>query len=173
MNYLKKTYNIKNLAKKSFISYSNINTASIKKEKITMSSKGINKFEYVRKFELMDKLLPNCWIVIRLDGKGFHKFSDKHNFKKPNDKRALDLMTQSAKEVMNEFRDVVLAYGQSDEYSFVLKKNTDLYARRSAKITTNFVSLFASSYTMHFSSFFEGRFILWNLLFKSQPPQSI
>ena len=32
-----------------------------------------SKFEYVRQFELPDSCLPNCWIVVRVDGKGFHK----------------------------------------------------------------------------------------------------
>ena len=31
------------------------------------------KFEYVKQFELDDTLLPGCWIVVRLDGKGFTK----------------------------------------------------------------------------------------------------
>jgi len=30
-----------------------------------------SKYEYVRKFELADALLPDCWIVVRVDGKGF------------------------------------------------------------------------------------------------------
>jgi len=30
-------------------------------------------------------------------------------------------------EVLREFGDIVLAYGESDEYSFVFKKNTTLY----------------------------------------------
>ena len=36
-----------------------------------------SKFEYVRGMEQEDKLLPNTWIVVRIDGKGFHKFSGK------------------------------------------------------------------------------------------------
>jgi len=32
-----------------------------------------SRYEYVRNFELDDKLLPGCWIVIRVDGKGFTK----------------------------------------------------------------------------------------------------
>lgn len=44
-----------------------------------------SRFEYVREFELDDRILPNCWIVVRIDGKGFHKFTDKHEFDKPND----------------------------------------------------------------------------------------
>jgi hypothetical protein len=30
-----------------------------------------SKYEYVKDYELEDTLLPNCWIVVRLDGKGF------------------------------------------------------------------------------------------------------
>jgi tRNA(His) guanylyltransferase len=32
-----------------------------------------SRFEYVKSFELGDSLLPGCWIVIRLDGRGFTK----------------------------------------------------------------------------------------------------
>ena len=30
-------------------------------------------YEYVRKFEANDSCLLNTWIVVRLDGKGFHR----------------------------------------------------------------------------------------------------
>lgn len=49
---------------------------------------------------------------------------------KPNDDRALVLMQRCAESVMNEFKDVVIAYGQSDEFSFVLKKTTTQFSRR-------------------------------------------
>ena len=32
-----------------------------------------SKFEYVRQFEVDDPCLPNCWVVVRIDGKAFHK----------------------------------------------------------------------------------------------------
>ena len=32
-----------------------------------------SKFEYVRQFETEDRLMPNCWIVVRVDGKAFHR----------------------------------------------------------------------------------------------------
>lgn len=32
-----------------------------------------SRFEYVKTFEQDDRLLRDCWIVIRLDGKGFTK----------------------------------------------------------------------------------------------------
>lgn len=44
------------------------------------------------------------------------RFSDKHAFEKPNDIRALHLMDRAAKSVMDELGDVVLAFGESDEY---------------------------------------------------------
>lgn len=113
-----------------------------------------SKYEYVKQFESDDHCLPNCWMVVRLDGKGFHKFSDCHEFEKPNDKRGLDLMTKSAVCVMEEFKEIILAYGESDEYSFVFRKNTNLYKRRSSKILTNVCSLFASSFVFYWTDFF-------------------
>ena len=44
------------------------------------------------------------------------RFSDSHEFEKPNDANALKLMNRCAEEVMKEFQDLILAYGQSDEY---------------------------------------------------------
>lgn len=32
-----------------------------------------SKFEYVRNFETDDTCLRNCYIVVRLDGRNFHK----------------------------------------------------------------------------------------------------
>ena len=34
-----------------------------------------SRFEYVKKFEIDDQILPHCWIVVRLDGKGFTKYA--------------------------------------------------------------------------------------------------
>jgi len=48
------------------------------------------------------------------------RFSAKYNFEKPNDRRALDLMNAAAKAVMSEHPDIVIGYGVSDEYRFVL-----------------------------------------------------
>jgi tRNA(His) 5'-end guanylyltransferase len=33
-----------------------------------------SKYEYVKGFELDDSLLPDCFIVVRIDGKGFTKW---------------------------------------------------------------------------------------------------
>nr|CAG4651210.1 EOG090X0AR4 [Simocephalus serrulatus]SVE94413.1 EOG090X0AR4 [Simocephalus serrulatus] len=113
-----------------------------------------SKFEYVRLFESEDRCLPNTWIVVRVDGKGFHKFSAEHNYEKPNDIRSLSLMTHAATSVMEEFKDICLAYGQSDEYSFIFRKETQAYSRRSSKLSTNVCSLFTSAFVYHWSEHF-------------------
>ena len=113
-----------------------------------------SKFEYVKRFEELDTCLPNCWIVVRIDGHNFHSFSSKHDFKKPNDDGALKLMSHCAQEVMKEFRDIVVSYGQSDEYSFIFKRKTTQFSRRKSKLITNIVSLFSSSYVFHWRTYF-------------------
>ncbi|EDX05090.1 GD21976 [Drosophila simulans] len=130
-----------------------------------------SRFEYVKSFEQDDSILPNVWIVIRIDGKKFHKFSKTHDFEKPNDENALNVMNAAATAVMQEFRDIVLAYGQSDEYSFVFRKETAAFKRRSAKLLTYVTSLFSSSYVMQWSKWmnlplayapcFDGRVVLY------------
>lgn len=100
-----------------------------------------SKFDYVREFEQEDCLLPNSWIVVRVDGRNFSKFSEMHGFLKPNDLAALDLMNRAAIMVMEDFREIVIAYGQSDEYSFVFRKDTILFKRRGNLLGRNLLSL--------------------------------
>ncbi|KAI9286995.1 Thg1 C terminal domain-containing protein [Umbelopsis sp. AD052] len=113
-----------------------------------------SRYEYVKQFELDDSALPGTWMVVRIDGRGFHGFTDMHKFEKPNDLRAIHLMNRAALEVVRNIRDIIIAYGQSDEYSFVLPASSTLYSRRISKITSTIVSLFASNYTMHWAEYF-------------------
>lgn len=127
-----------------------------------------SKYEYVRNFESEDKMLPNCWIVVRIDGRSFHKFSQKHNFQKPNDIRALSLMNRAAVAVMEEFKDISIAYGQSDEYSFVLRKDSTLYNRRSCKVMSYINSLFSSSYVFFWHHYFKDQKLKYPPCFDSR-----
>ncbi|KAG0001898.1 hypothetical protein BGZ80_003898 [Entomortierella chlamydospora] len=113
-----------------------------------------SKYEYVKEFETDDRLLRNVYILVRVDGKGFHKFSAAHQFTKPNDVRALNLMNHAARSVMHELDDILLAFGESDEYSFLFRKSTDLYQRREAKIVSTVVSLFTSAYVYYWGDYF-------------------
>ncbi|KAF8577581.1 tRNAHis guanylyltransferase [Ramaria rubella] len=113
-----------------------------------------SRFAYVKSFELPDPLLPNTFLVARLDGHAFHRFSETHAFVKPNDERALQLMDHAARAVMEEYRDIVLAFGESDEFSFMLRKSCTLYNRRASKIITTLTSLFTASYVMLWPRYF-------------------
>lgn len=53
-----------------------------------------SRFQYVKKFELSDALLPDTYLVTRLDGHRFTKFTSDHGFTKPNDERGLLLMAE-------------------------------------------------------------------------------
>ncbi|KHN09345.1 Putative tRNA(His) guanylyltransferase [Glycine soja] len=112
--------------------------------------------EYVRSFEFDSKLMPSTWIVVRIDGCHFHRFSEIHEFVKPNDDRALNLMNLCAVAVLEKFwEDIVFAYGVSDEYSFILKKATNLYQRRANTIISAIVSFFTSTYVRRWKNFFQ------------------
>ncbi|KAK8061541.1 tRNA(His) guanylyltransferase [Apiospora phragmitis] len=104
-----------------------------------------SKFEYVKDFERPDYLLPNTWLVVRIDGKGFTKLCAKYGFEKPNDKRALDLMNAAAKAVMTDIPDIIVGYG--------LRIPQDLHPIRQKRVST------FSAYYVH----------LWSTYFPDMP----
>ncbi|TPX56348.1 hypothetical protein PhCBS80983_g04578 [Powellomyces hirtus] len=112
-----------------------------------------SKFEYVKQFEQHTTVLPNTFLVVRLDGHSFHRFTATHKFVKPNDERCLHLMSHAAKHVMETYPDVTLAYGQSDEFSFVLRRRTTLFKRREAKIASTLCSLFTAAFVCAWGTF--------------------
>lgn len=116
-----------------------------------------SKYDYVRQYEEAtdQRLLRGCFLVVRVDGQSFHEVSKKYHFTKPNDKRCLDLMATAARAVMHDyFPDVVVSYGQSDEFSFVFRKSTMCYTRRMCKFTSALPSLFTSSFVRNWARFF-------------------
>ncbi|EIN03965.1 tRNAHis guanylyltransferase [Punctularia strigosozonata HHB-11173 SS5] len=132
-----------------------------------------SRFSYVKNYEIADPLLPGTFILARVDGRAFHRFSTEHEFTKPNDERALNLMNCAARGVMTEFNDIILAFGESDEFrhrSFFA--STSLYNRRMSKILTALTSIFTSMYMFHWAEHFpqkalkyppsfDGRIILY------------
>ena len=112
------------------------------------------QYAYVRTHELPDPVPPSNFIVIRLDGRAFTKLCSKYDFAKPNDLRALELMNAAAVEVVRSLPDIVLAYGQSDEYSFVFGEDTRLFERRAMKLVSTVVSTFTAEYCMLWTQHF-------------------
>ena len=54
-----------------------------------------------------------------MSGPYVFSFSDTHNFSKPNDERALKLMDHAAQALMHEYPDIVLGFGESDEFRYL------------------------------------------------------
>ena len=101
------------------------------------------------------KFRRNMYIIVRIDGHKFHKFSAEHEFHKPNDKRALDLMVDSAKQVLRTYKgDIPLAYGHSDEFSFLVRSTSSLFSRRVHKINSMILVVFATHYNTNWDRFF-------------------
>uniref|UniRef100_A0A1D1XWU3 tRNA(His) guanylyltransferase n=1 Tax=Anthurium amnicola TaxID=1678845 RepID=A0A1D1XWU3_9ARAE len=98
-----------------------------------------SEYEYVREQERDDRLPMFNWIVVRIKGSDFRRFSEIHGFEKPNDERALSLMNSCVISVLEQFPDIVFAYGFSDEYSKILSLS---------------ISFFTSVYVMKWKMFF-------------------
>ena len=72
---------------------------------------------------------------------------------------------------MKSYGDCALAIGESDEYSFVFKRKTTLFNRRSTKILTTIVSQFTAMYLFYWPQFmktslqyppsFDGRIVVY------------
>ncbi|OII74641.1 uncharacterized protein cubi_00194 [Cryptosporidium ubiquitum] len=117
-----------------------------------------SKYEYIKTYEQPIRIVKNCWFVVRIDG---HSFHEDHKFQKPNDKQGLDLMNRCAENVMKNLGDIVISYGQSDEFSFIFRRKTDLWNRKSDKILTNVVSLFTSSFVFYWDNYFPNTKLLY------------
>jgi tRNA(His) 5'-end guanylyltransferase len=76
------------------------------------------KQEYYR--SLTDyRLLPNAYVIVMLDGRGFSK-KVKNKFRKPFDERFVNAMNETAKYLCENISGCKFAYVQSDEISLVL-----------------------------------------------------
>ncbi len=63
-------------------------------------------------------------------------------------------MNYAATHVVQSIPDITIAYGVSDEFSFVFHRSTTLFERRKDKIVTTVVSAFTAAYVMGWEQFF-------------------
>ena len=94
-------------------------------------------------------------IVIRIDGRAFHQFTK--SLERPYCRRLADALDQAALKLCGEMIGCLFAYGQSDEYSFVL---TDIDPPDAALWfdgnVQKIVSVSASIFTAAFNRAFES-----------------
>jgi tRNA(His) guanylyltransferase len=80
------------------------------------------------------RVLPMAWPVLRVDGRGFTKLSERH-FERPFDLRFHDLMMKTAEALLVELHGV-FAFSESDEISVLLPADTQLFDREVEKLVS-------------------------------------
>jgi hypothetical protein len=73
------------------------------------------------------RLPPGAWVILRLDGRSFSRFTETH-FDKPFDSRFHDLMVRTAQAVQEDLHGLY-AYTESDEISVLLPRTWNLFDR--------------------------------------------
>ncbi|PTT29914.1 guanylyltransferase [Chryseobacterium sp. HMWF028] len=82
-------------------------------------------------------ILPENFIVVRLDGKGFTKLTkEKLSLEKPFDKKFSDVMVDTTKYLFNIGFKVIYGYTQSDEISLLIHKDDNTFNRKIRKINS-------------------------------------
>jgi tRNA(His) guanylyltransferase len=104
--------------------------------------------ERLRKFEWLGeaKVPPESYIILRLDGVGFSKFTANEKFAKPVDENLHRMMLTVASKVVDRF-DGVFATTHSDEISVLLPQNFELYNRELAKLVSVSAGIASSTFT--------------------------
>ena len=92
-----------------------------------------------------ERVPADKWTIVRVDGRGFSRFTEA-NFSKPFDDRFYDLMSQTARALMQEW-DGLYAYFESDEISLLLPRDWTHFGRSWEKI----VSLCAATASAYFT----------------------
>jgi tRNA(His) 5'-end guanylyltransferase len=89
--------------------------------------------------------LPDLWLIVRLDGRGFGRFTAAR-FEKPFDPRVRDLMCVAARALLIDFNELY-AYTMSDEISLLLPPEWDLFGRVVEKIVSISSGLASAAFT--------------------------
>jgi tRNA(His) guanylyltransferase len=94
-------------------------------------------------------VLPNMYIVARIDGRSFTKLTKEvHKFKAPFDEKFRDLMVETVKHLMNCGFKVIYGFTESDEISLLFHHNEMAFSRKTRK----FISILAGEASAKFSS---------------------
>lgn len=91
------------------------------------------------------RILPGAWVVIRLDGRGFTRFTS-DRFEKPFDEKFHALMVQTAQALLEGLHGLY-AYTESDEISILCAPNWDFFDRSLEKIVSISASIASATFT--------------------------
>lgn len=85
---------------------------------------------------------PGLWMVARLDGKGFTKWTKNMGFKKPFDDKFHEIMIAATKGLMeiSGFK-ILYGYTESDEISLLIHKDDGTFNRKMRKLNSTLASI--------------------------------
>ncbi|MBQ6345239.1 MAG: guanylyltransferase [Methanobrevibacter sp.] len=108
----------------------------------------------MKEFEVYSslKVPKNSKIIVRLDGRSFHKLARDLKLVKPYDDDFYEVMSKVCRDLFEEFS-AEFAYSFSDEISLLL--NNVPFEGRIEKINSVMASFAASSFVMHYDSEFK------------------
>jgi len=92
------------------------------------------------------RVLPGTWIIIRVDGRGFSRFTEAR-FEKPFDPAFHTLMQQTAQNLFVELQGVY-AYTESDEISLLLCPEWKLFDREVEKLVSISAGIASATFTL-------------------------
>ena len=95
-------------------------------------------------------ILPDMYIVARLDGRSFTRLTKEIcRFEVPFDERFRDLMTDTVKDLMeNSGFNIIYGYTESDEISLLFHKDEDTFGRKVRKINTTLAGEASSFFSL-------------------------
>lgn len=91
------------------------------------------------------KLLPETFTIVRVDGRGFSRFTESR-FEKPFDLKFHQLMLETSRSLLEQMQGIY-AYTESDEISILFLPNWDLFQRSLEKIVSISASIASATFT--------------------------
>jgi len=112
------------------------------------------------------RLLPGAWVVLRVDGRGFSRFTESR-FEKPFDLEFHRVMVQTASALLEELYGIYV-YTESDEISVLFPATWDLFDRSLEKVVSISASIASSTFTHAYKTVVNFDSRVWLGVDKSQ-----
>ncbi|UKB85236.1 hypothetical protein LF887_06315 [Chryseobacterium sp. MEBOG06] len=97
-------------------------------------------------------ILPENYIIVRLDGKGFTKLTkEKLSLEKPFDEKFSQVMTKTVEHLFNSGFRILYGYTQSDEISLLIHKDDHTFSRKTRKINSVLAGEASAFFSLQFN----------------------
>lgn len=97
-------------------------------------------------------VLPENFIIVRLDGKGFTKLTkEKLSLEKPFDQKFSQVMADTVKHLFDSGFRVIYGYTQSDEISLLIHKDDNTFSRKVRKINSVLAGEASAFFSLQFN----------------------